>query len=71
MGTSPHRQHAPRSLASTVSALVARDHDGAGERNAAMNAFWGADTDQLEQHATAMHTAAQRLVELQEQLSPW
>ena len=34
-----------------------------------MNAFWGADTDQLEQHATAMHTAAQRLVELQEQLS--
>ena len=33
-----------------------------------MNAFWGADTDQLEQHATAMHTAAQRLVELQEQL---
>ena len=34
-----------------------------------MNAFWGADTDQLVQHATAMHTAAQRLVELQEQLS--
>ena len=34
-----------------------------------MNAFWGADTDQLERHATAMHTAAQRLVELQEQLS--
>lgn len=34
-----------------------------------MNAVWGADTDQLEQHATAMHTAAQRLVELQEQLS--
>ncbi|WP_434175918.1 hypothetical protein [Brachybacterium conglomeratum] len=52
-----------------MTALVARDHDGAGESNAAMNAFWGADTDQLEQHATAMHTAAQRLVELQEQLS--
>lgn len=34
-----------------------------------MNAFWGADTDQLERHATAMHTAAQRLVELQEQFS--
>lgn len=34
-----------------------------------MNAFLGADTEHLEQHATAMQTASRRLVELQEQLA--
>lgn len=33
-----------------------------------MNSFWGADSDQLEQHALRVSIAAERLVELQDQL---
>lgn len=33
-----------------------------------MNAFWGADSDQLEQHAHRVSSAAERLVELQDEL---